>query len=103
MQSHLLRPINRPALEPSDKETEEYESGHDNPANSAEKGSMPLVRFSDESGGEDYSFYSDDSMDQETSQSLIPNSQTRFSTSSIAEGSHPTFSGARASVNRPKS
>ena len=82
MQSHLLRPINRPALEPSDKETE---SGHDNPANSAEKGSMPLVRFSDKSGGEDYSFYSDDSMDQETSQSLIPYSQTRVSTSSIAE------------------
>ena len=46
---------------------------------------MPLVRFSDESGGEDYSFYSDDSMDQETSPSLIPNSQTRVSTSSIAE------------------
>ena len=54
-------------------------------ANSAEKGSMPLVRFSDESGGEDYSFYSDDSMAQETSPSLIPNSQTRVSTSSIAE------------------
>ena len=48
---------------------------------------MPLVRFSDESGGEDYSFYSDDSMDQETSPSLIPNSQTRVSTSSIAESS----------------
>ena len=48
---------------------------------------MPLVRFSDESGGEDYSFYSDDSMDQETPQSLIPNSQTRVSTSSIAESS----------------
>ena len=87
MQSHLLRPINRPALEPSDKETEEYESGHDNPANSAEKASMPLVRFSDESGGEDYSFYSDDSMDQETSQSLIPNSQSRVSTSSFADSS----------------
>ena len=48
---------------------------------------MPLVRFSDESGGEDYSFYSDDSMDQETSQSLIPHSQTKVSTSSIAESS----------------
>ena len=48
---------------------------------------MPLVRFSDESGGEDYSFYSDDSMDQETSPSLIPNSQTRVSSSSIAESS----------------
>ena len=81
------RPINRPAPEPTDKETEEHESGHDNPANSAEKGSMPLVRFSDESGGEDYSFYSDDSMDQDTSQSLIPNCQTRVSTSSIAESS----------------
>ena len=39
------------------------------------------------SNGEDYSFYSDDSMDQETSPSLIPNSQTRVSTSSIAESS----------------
>ena len=47
-------PINRSAPEPTTKETEEYESGHDNPANSAENGSMPLVRFTDESGGEDY-------------------------------------------------
>ena len=58
-----------------------------NPANSAEKSSVALVRFSDESEGEDYSFYSDDSMDQETSQSLIPHSQTRVSDSSIAESS----------------
>ena len=43
-------PINRFALEQTEKETEEYESGHDNPANSAEKGSVLLVRFSDESG-----------------------------------------------------
>ena len=49
--------------------------------------SVPLVRFNDESEGEDYSFYSDDSMDQETSQSLIPHSQTRVSDSSIAESS----------------
>ena len=48
---------------------------------------MPLVSFSDESGGEDCSFYSEDSMDQETSLSLIPNSQTRVSTSSTAESS----------------
>ena len=48
---------------------------------------MPLVSFSDESEGEDYSFYSDDSMDQKTSQSLIPHSQTRVSDSSIAESS----------------
>ena len=40
-----------------------------------------------ESEGEDCSFYSDDSMDQETSQSLIPHSQTRVSDSSIAESS----------------
>ena len=86
------RPINRPAPEPTDKETEEYGSGHDNPANSAETGSMPLVSLSDESGGEDYSFYSEDSMDQETSLSLIPNSQTRVSTSSIAESSQSLFS-----------
>ena len=98
-------PINRSALEQTEKETEEYESGHDNPANSAEKGSMPLVRFSDESGGEDYSFYSDDSMDQETSQSLIPHSQTKVSTSSIAESSqslipHSQEQGSRSPINR---
>ena len=61
------RPINRSELDQTEKETEEFESGHDNPANSAEKSSVPLVRFNDESEGEDYSFYSDDSMDQETS------------------------------------
>ena len=49
------------------------------------KSSVPLVRFSDKSEGVDYSFYSNDSMDQETSQSLIPHSQTKVSTSSIAE------------------
>ena len=58
-----------------------------NPANSAEKSSVPLVSFSDESEGEDYSFYSDDSMEQETYHSLIPHSQTRVSDSSIAESS----------------
>ena len=81
------RPINRSELDQTEKETEEFESGHDNPTNSAEKSSVPLVRFTDESGGEDYSFYSDDSMDQETSPSLIPYSQTRVSTSSIVESS----------------
>ena len=46
-----------------------------------------IIVASDESGGEDYSFNSDDSMDQETSQSLISHSQTRVSDSSLAESS----------------
>ena len=101
------RPINRSELDQTEKETEEFESGHDNPANSAEKSSVPLVRFSDESEGEDYSFYSDDSMDQETSQSLIPHSQTRVSDSSIAESSqsiipHSEEQGLRLTEVNPK-
>ena len=65
----------------------EYESGHDNPANSADKSSVTLVRVSDESGGEDSRQYADDSMDQETSQSLISLSQTQDPGSSIAKSS----------------
>ena len=80
-------PINRLSSEHTEKETEEYESAHDNPANSADKRSVNLVRFSDESGDEDYRRYDDDSMGQETSQSLISHSQTRDLDSSIAESS----------------
>ena len=65
----------------------EYESGHDNPANSADKSSVTLVRVSDESGGEDSRQYADDSMDQETSQSLVPHSQNTDPDSSIAVSS----------------
>ena len=60
---------------------------HDNPANSADKRSVTLVRLSDESGDEDYRRYAGDSMDQETSQSLIPHSQNRDPDSSIVESS----------------
>ena len=47
--------------------------------------SVSLVRISDVRDGEDSRQNVDDSMDQETSPSLLPNSQTRVSTSSIAE------------------
>ena len=65
----------------------ENEFLHDNPANSADKGLVTLVRFNDESEGEDSRQNAVDSMDQETSQSLIPLSQTQDPGSSIAESS----------------
>ena len=40
-------PINRLAFEQREKGTEEYELVHDNPANSADKSSVTLVRVSD--------------------------------------------------------
>ena len=63
---------------------------------------MPLVRFNDESEGEDYSFYSDDSMDQETSQSLIAHSQTRVSESSQSIIPHSEEQGLRLTEVNPK-
>ena len=62
---------------------------HDNPANSADKSSVTLVRVSNENGGEDSKQHAVDGIDQdqETSQSLIPLSQTQDPGSSIAESS----------------
>ena len=65
----------------------ENEFLHDNPANSADKGLVTLVRVSNESGGEDSKQHAVDSMDQETSPSLIPLSRTQDPGSSIAESS----------------
>ena len=48
---------------------------------------IELVRLNDESENDDPRFPADDSMDQETSQSLIPHSRTRDPDSSIAESS----------------
>ena len=49
--------------------------------------SVSLVSFNDESGDEADRRYDDDSMSQESSQSLIPHSRTRDLESSIAESS----------------
>ena len=49
--------------------------------------SVSLVSFNDESGDEADRQYDDDSMSQESSQSLIPHSRTRDLESSIAESS----------------
>ena len=49
--------------------------------------SVSLVSFNDESGDEVDRRYDDDSMSQESSQSLIPHSRTRDLGSSIAESS----------------
>ena len=65
----------------------ENEFLHDNPANSADKGLVTLVRVSNESGGEDSKQHAVDSMDQETSPSLIPLSRTQDPGSSIAASS----------------
>ena len=95
-------PINRLAFEPTEKETEEHESVHDKPANSADKSSVSPVRVSDKSEGEDSRQNADDNMDQETSQSLIPLSRTQDPGSSIAESLqsiYPTLSRVRAQVN----
>ena len=77
-------PISRLPFEQTEKETEEYESAQESPANSADTRSVALVRLSDESGNEDYRCLADDSLDQQTSQSLISHFRTRGPDSSIA-------------------
>ena len=67
------------------RETEEYEFVQESDVSQADIRPIELVRLNDESETDDPRFPADDSMDQETSPSLIPNSQTRVSTSSIAE------------------
>ena len=49
--------------------------------------SVELVRLNDESGNDDSRLSADDSLDQETSQSLVPHSQNMDPASSIAESS----------------
>ena len=60
-------PLNRLPAEQTDKNTEEYESLHFNPAKNVDKSSVNLVRLSDESASEYLGRYVVDSMDQETS------------------------------------
>ena len=53
----------------------------------ADTRSAELVRLNDESENDDSRFPADDSLDQETSQSLVPHSQNMDPASSIAERS----------------
>ena len=69
------------------KETEEYESVPESPVSPAATRSVELVRLNDESANDDSRFSDDDSLDQETSQSLLPHSQNMDLASSIAESS----------------
>ena len=69
------------------KETEEYEAVQESPVSHADTRSVELVRLNDESGNDDSRFSADDSLDQETSQSLVPHSQNMDPASSIAESS----------------
>ena len=65
---------------------------HDNPASSGDKSPVNLVRLSGESGREDYRRFAVDSMDQETSLSLISLSQTQDPDSNIARSSQGIIS-----------
>ena len=87
--------------------TKEHESEHDNPASSADKSSVSLVRVSDESEAEDSRQSIDDSVDQETSQRIIPLSQTQDLGLSIAESSqsiipHSQEYGLRLTEENPR-
>eukprot|EP00944_MAST-04C_sp_MAST-4C-sp1_P014850 g14850.t1 len=81
------RPLNRVSSEQKAKETEEYESVQESPVRHAATRSVELVRLNDESGNDESRFSAEDSLDQETSQSLVPHSQNMDSDSSIAESS----------------
>ena len=80
-------PLNRLPSEPLMKETEEYASVPESPVSPAATRSVELVRLNDESANDDSRFPDDDSLDQETSQSLLPHSQNMDLASSIAESS----------------
>merc|ERR1711968_271571 len=81
------RPLNRPSSEQFMKETEEYASVPESSVSPAATRSVELVRLNDESANDDSRFPDDDSLDQETSQSLLPHSQNMDLASSSAESS----------------
>ena len=59
----------------------------ESPVSHADTRSVELVRLNEESGNDDSRLSADDSLDQETSQSLVPHSQNMDPASSIAESS----------------
>ena len=70
-------PLNRLLAEQTDKNTDEDAFLQFNPVTRHDKGSVNLVTLSDESASEDLGRYASDSMDHETSQSLISSSQNQ--------------------------
>ena len=85
-------PANSLAFETRGKETETADSEYDNPGSSADRSSISLIRVSDVSQGEGIGQNVDESMDQETSPSTIPLSQTQDSGLGIAESSQSIIS-----------
>ena len=78
---------NRLPSEQLAKETEEYDSVQESPVSHADTRSVELVRLNEVSGNDDSRFSADDSLDQETSQSLVPHSQNMDLDSSNVETS----------------
>ena len=100
-------PLNRLPSEQKAKETEEYESAQESPVSHADTRSVELVRLNEESGNDDSRLSADDSLDQKTSQSLVPHSQHTDPDSSIAESSqsiipHPEEQGLRLTEIHPE-
>ena len=99
-------PLNRLPSEQLMKETEEYASVPESPVSPVATRSVELVRLNDESENDDSRFPDDDSLDQETSQSIIPLSQTQDLGLSIAESSqsiipHSQEYGLRSTEENP--
>ena len=69
------------------KEPEEFEFVQESPVSHADTRSIELVRLSDAGATDDSRFLADDSLDHDTSPSLVPHSQSMDPASSIAESS----------------
>ena len=69
------------------KEPEEFELMQESPVSHAATRSIELVRLSDAGANDDSRFLADDSLDHDTSPSLVPHSQSMDPASSIAESS----------------
>ena len=69
------------------KEPEEFELVQESPVSHADTRSIELVRLSDAGATDDSRFLADDSLDHDTSPSLVPHSQSMNPASSIAESS----------------
>jgi len=80
-------PLDRLPPEQLMKETEEYASVPESPVSPAVTRSVDLVRLNEECGSDDARLPDDGSLDQETSQSLVPHPQDMDLDSSIAESS----------------
>ena len=83
----LRGPLTRLSPEIFVKETEEYDSVQESPVSHADTRSIELVRLSDAGATDDSRFLADDSLDHDTSPSLVPHSQRMDQASSIAESS----------------